>query len=126
MPSKKTDRLRASRTLNPNPEKITDPLFEQSNFFNPRDLLQVLYEMVRCAKTGTSLQETASRFGTSEPTCVRVNRTFRQHGLQGLLPQRRGPRGPHKIAAEIMAFVLKYRAAHGPVDVKKLVPLTDE
>jgi len=126
MPSKKIDRLRTSRTLNPNPEKITDPLFEQSEFFDPRDLLQVRYEMVRCARTGTSLQDTASRFGTSVPTCVCANRKFRQYGLQGLMPQRRGPRGPHKITPDVVEFTLKHRADHGRVSTEKLVPLIEE
>lgn len=47
MTDSKTQRLRQSGTLNPHPEKISDPLFADSGFFDPRDLLQVLYEMVR-------------------------------------------------------------------------------
>ena len=126
MPPDKIERLRASRTLNPHPDTITDPLFQHSDFFDPRDLLQVRYEMVRCARQGAWLKETAARFGTSVPSCVRANRAFRERGLQGLIPKRRGPRGPHKITPDILNFVHQYRAKHGPVGAGKLVPIIAE
>ena len=126
MPDKKTDRLRQSGTLNPRPEAVSDLLFQDSEFFDPRDLLQVRYEMVRAAAAGAALKDTAVRFGTSVPTCVRANRAFRENGLQGLIPKRRGPRGPHKITAEILAFVEEYRRKHGRVGLAKLVPLIAE
>ena len=126
MPDKKTDRLRQSGTLNSRPEAVSDPLFQGSEFFDPRDLLLVRYEMVRTAAAGAAIEEAAVRFGTSVPTCVRANRAFRENGLQGLIPKRRGPRGPHKITAEIVAFVEEYRREHGPVGLAMLVPLIAE
>ena len=41
-------------------------------------------------------------------------------------PQRRGPRGAHKITPEILAFVEHYRTRHGPVGSRKLIPLIAE
>ena len=125
MTDSKTQRLQQSGTLNPSPEKVVDPLFADSEFFDPRDLLQVRYEMVRRAEQG-SLRDVAARFGVSVPTCVRVNRSFREGGLQALVPQRRGPRGAHKITPEILAFVEDYRTRHGAVGSRKLVPLIAE
>ena len=125
MTDKKTDRLRQSGTLNPRPDTVTDPLFHDNAFFDPRDLLQIRYEMVRCTVRGVPLKEAAARFGTSVPTCVRANRAFREGGLQGLIPQRRGPRGAHKITPEILAFVLQCRAEHGALGSRRLVPLIE-
>ncbi len=125
MTDRKTRRLHRSGTLNPHPETVSDPLFADSDFFDPRDFLQVRYEMVRRAGQ-TPLRETAERFGTSVPTCVRANRAFREGGLQALLPRRRGPRGAHKITPEILAFVADYRSRHGRVGSRKLVPLIAE
>ena len=34
-------------TLNPNPGKVHDPKFQENEFFDPRDLVQVKYEMLR-------------------------------------------------------------------------------
>ena len=48
----KTRALAASRTLNPHPEKVTDPAFGPGGFFDPADLVQVKYEMVRTAEAG--------------------------------------------------------------------------
>ena len=125
MTDKKTDRLRQSGTLNPRPDTVTDPMFHDSEFFDPRDLLQVRYEMVRCTVRGVPLKEAAARFGLSVPTCVRVNRAFRERGLSGLIPKRRGPRGAHKITPEILAFVLEFRAERGPLGSRRLVPLIE-
>ena len=125
MTDTKTQRLQQSGTLNPSPEKVGDPLFADSEFFDPRDLLQVRYEMVRRSEE-VSLRETAERFGASVPTCVRANRAFREGGLQALIPLPRGPRGAHKITPEILAFVEECRARHGSVGSRKLVPLIAE
>lgn len=125
MTDTKTERLRQSGTLNPRPAAVTDPLFHDSEFFDPHDLMQVRYEMVRCAIRGVPLKEAAARFGLSVPTCVRVNRAFREGGLQGLVPQRRGPRGAHKVTTEILAFVQQYLDDHEPIGSRRLVPLIE-
>jgi hypothetical protein len=36
-------------TLNPTPDKVRDPKFRENEFFDPRDLVQVKYEMLRRA-----------------------------------------------------------------------------
>ena len=49
----KIESLREQRSLNPHPETVSDPLFEDSDFFDARDLLKdrepesLLEEMVR-------------------------------------------------------------------------------
>ena len=43
----KTAALRERRSLNRRPEKVTDPAFLKDEFFDPRDLVQVKYEMLR-------------------------------------------------------------------------------
>ena len=126
MPDNKTERLRTSGTLNPHPEAVTDPLFEGGGFFDPRDLLQVRYEMIRSHKKGTTLEAAAARFGLSVPTCVRAKRAFREGGLHALIPGRRGPRGPRKITPEILEFAEHYRATHGNVSIRKLAELIGE
>lgn len=40
----KTDALLEQGTLNPTPEKVRDPKFQESEFFDPRDAVQVKYE----------------------------------------------------------------------------------
>ena len=126
MPNKKSDRLRKSGTLNPHPDAVKDPLFADSRFFDPRDLLQVRYEMILSQEKGASIKEAAARFGVSVPTFVRLKRAFLNGGMQGLIPRRRGPRGPRKITPEILEFADRYRSEHGPVSVRKLADLVNE
>ena len=48
----KGESLRQQGVLNPHPEKVADPLFHDSEFFDPRDLVQVKYEMLRRVRVG--------------------------------------------------------------------------
>ena len=124
--TEKQDRLRKAGTLNRTPENVSDPMFATDNFFDARDLLQVRYEMVRLVRLGkATLAQAAARFGVSRPTCFRMVKSFDRGGLQGLIPAPRGPRGPHKITAEMLRFVDDYRARHGRVGARRLAPLIE-
>ena len=46
-PNAKLAALAASGTLNRDPQTVRDPLFRGGGFFDPRDLLQLRYEMIR-------------------------------------------------------------------------------
>ena len=56
--------LAASGTLNSDPQKVTDPAFAAGGFFDPADLLQVKYEMVRQVEVeGVPVSAAAGAFG---------------------------------------------------------------
>ena len=56
-------------SLHPNPEAVTDPLFDSGAFFDRRDLVQVKYEMLRSVSVdGGSVSQAARGFGFSRPT----------------------------------------------------------
>ena len=75
--SDKPGRLRGTGTLNPHPERVRDPRFAGSDFFDSRDLLQVRYEMVRLVRIDRlTLAKAAERFGVSLPTCFRMVKAF--------------------------------------------------
>lgn len=102
----KTVALRQRGTLNPHPEHVRDDLFQNSEFFDSRDLLQVKYEMVRRVMTdGASVVGTAKAFGFSRPSFYAAQTALRKEGLGGLLPRKRGPRAGHKLTPEIVSFV---------------------
>ena len=126
-PSSKPERLRQAGLLNPHPDRVRDARFADSEFFDPRDILQVRYEMVRRVRLDKlTLAKAAERFGVSVPTCFRAVKAFARDGLQGLIPQRRGPRGPHKITPAMLRFVDAYRAAHGRTSSARLVQLIEQ
>src|SRR5258707_15077978 len=85
---------------------IRDPAFIDSDFFDPRDLIQVKYEMLRRVRTeGQSIAKASAMFGLSRPTFYKARSDFDRSGLVGLLPGKRGPRRPHKITPEVARFI---------------------
>jgi transposase len=104
----KCDRLREQATLIPHPEQVTDALFQTQPFFDPRDLLQVKYEMLRrVIVEGQPVQATAAAYGFSRVTLYQLRKRFEAEGLAGLLPQHKGPRRGHKLSDEVVTFLLR-------------------
>ncbi|MER6076190.1 hypothetical protein ABT187_47170 [Streptomyces sp. NPDC001817] len=58
----KEEALRATRTLNPRPEAVADAVFTASEFCDPRDLVQVKYEMVRRVRVDKVPAARAARY----------------------------------------------------------------
>ena len=121
----KQDILRQHGALNHAPDRVTDSLFREQQFFDPRDLVQVKYEMLRRVRVDRgSITETAATFGFSRPSFYQAQAAFQQAGLPGLLPRKRGPRRAHKLAPEVMNFVEQARReqpSSAPKDLAKLV-----
>ena len=102
----KTEALRQRGCLNPYPEKVADPLFAGSDFFDARDLVQVKYEMVRRVEIdGHTISDSAAAFGLSRPTFYQAQTALETGGLSALAPQKPGPRRAHKLGADVMDFV---------------------
>jgi transposase len=104
----KSDHLRKSATLNPHPERVNDALFQSHPFFDPRDLVQVKYEMLRrVIVDGHAVEAAAAVFGFSRVRWYRLRQRFAEQGLVGLLPQSKGPRQASKLSNEVLAFILQ-------------------
>lgn len=98
--------LSAHGATHPHPEAVTDPLFRDSAFFDPDDLVQVKYEMLRSVqKDGRTVVEAAQAFGLSRPAFYVTQGLFQREGLPGLLPRKRGPKRPHKLTNETLAVL---------------------
>ena len=73
----KGESLRQQGVLNPHPKKVADPLFRRSEFFDPRDLVQVKYEMLcRVQVEGASITEVPQAFGFSRPVFYQAQRSI--------------------------------------------------
>jgi hypothetical protein len=113
--------------LNPHPQGVTQPLFQDSDFFDPRDLVQVKYEMLRQVRIDRKpISQTAREFGFSRPSFYQAQFTFAQGGLSGLLPHKRGPKSGHKLTTRIMRFVAEQRAAQPALSVTRLAELVKQ
>lgn len=106
----KTQALRASGALNTNPATVTDPAFRGHPFFDPRDLVQVRYEMLRRVHVdGHSVTQTVANFGFSRPVFYAAQAALARGGLPALVPHRPGPRRRHKVRPEILSFLRQVR-----------------
>lgn len=120
-PNPKLAALEESGTANPHPQAVRDPAFAGSDFFDPQDLVQVKYEMLRRVRAeGLSVADSALLFGVSRPTFYKAQADFDRSGLVGLLPAKRGPHGAHKITAEVLRFIEDLRAQEAGLDVPTL------
>ncbi len=104
----KSESLRQQGVLNPRPQKVADPLFQGSEFFDPRDLVQVRYEMLRRVHVeGAPVTEVAQAFGVSRPVFYQAQTLYHRGGLPGLIPQHPGPRHAHKLSDPVVDFLIQ-------------------
>ena len=126
-PDAKTDALRQHGCLHPHPEKVTDELFVSSEFFDPRDLVQVKYEMLRRVRTdGYSISHSATCFGLSRPSYYQARQAYQEGGLPALLPNKPGPRRAHKLSEEVVAALREARVADPESSPQTLVQLVEQ
>jgi len=120
----KANALAEDGTLNPAPEKVRDPKFQKDGFFDPRDIVQVKYEMLRRASVEkASVTDVSDEYGVSRPTYYQAKADFEEGGIAGLVPKRRGPRGAHKIQGEALAFIKAQISPGVPIRARDLAKL---
>ena len=103
---KKIEALRCSGALNRHPEKVRHPLFAQHDFFDPHDLVQLKYETLRAVQLdGHPIAQAALDFGLSRPAIYEVQQKLRQAGVEGLLPQKRGPKKARKLTPDVRRYL---------------------
>ncbi|OGN72842.1 MAG: hypothetical protein A3G30_01505 [Chlamydiae bacterium RIFCSPLOWO2_12_FULL_49_12] len=98
--------LKKQSVFNEHATHVVHQLFLENDFFDPHDVIQVKYEMLRWAQSQKdSIQKTAKLFGFSRPAFYQAQASFEQEGLAGLMPKKRGPKNRHKLSEEILEFV---------------------
>ena len=56
-------------------------------------------------KDGIGVQKASKIYGFSRISFYKIKKAFKEHGVAGLLPRKRGPRRAHKLTGEVMEFV---------------------
>jgi transposase len=119
--------LQEQGTLNPRPKAVGDQLFLEDEFFDPRDLVQVKYEMLRRVRTeGKSVTDAVADFGFSRPSFYQAQSAFEQDGLAGLVPRKRGPKQAHKLTDEVLTFIGEVRQKEPSIRLPDLVKQIQE
>ena len=108
-------------TLNLAPEKVQDPKFRDGEFFDPHDIVQVKYEMLRRVSVeNASVTSATEEYGVSRPTYYQTRASFEEAGIAGLAPRKRGPQGPHKVRGAVLAFIQEKRMDGEPIRARQL------
>jgi transposase len=120
----KLEALREEGTLNSTPDGVHDPKFQENEFFDPHDIVQVKYEMLRRVSVeNASVSAATEEYGVSRPTFYQTKASFDKGGVAGLVPRKRGPRGPHKLQGQALAFLQQQLVAGEPVRARALAKL---
>jgi transposase len=123
----KLEALTASRTLNPNPAAVTDPVFVAGEFFDARDLLQVKYEMVRQVETGhVPVAAAAAAFGFSRQSVYTARAALARGGMAALLPGKPGPKGGHKLTDAVLDHLMALLDGDPDLTSKQLAAIVGE
>jgi transposase len=116
--------LVADGALNPQPNNVTDPKFQEGDFFDPRDIVQVKYEMLRRVSVeGVTVTDATGEYGVSRPTYYKAKEEFDKAGVAGLVPKKRGPRGPHKLRGQILAFIEQQCVSGKPIRARAVAAM---
>jgi len=111
--------LRQAHTLHPHADQVRDPLFTSgSPFFDPHDLVQVKYELLRRVRVdGDSVSHATALFALSRPTFYAAQAAWEHAGIVGLLPEPTGPRHAHKLTEDIIARLLPLAKTMSPAEL---------
>ena len=132
MPTQKTNSskrqaLQRRGCLNPRPQQVQDLLFQQNEFFDAHDLVQVKYEMLRRVQIEQqTVSQAAAAFGFSRPTYYQAELDFQTQGLPGLIPEKRGPRRAHKLTAEVLSYVQQTQSEQPSLRITQLATAIQE
>lgn len=104
--SSKREFLKAARAWNEHGHLVVSPLFQQSDFFDPLDKVQVKYEMLRAALVDmVAVSHASQQFGYSRESFYTAADLLRDRGVVGLVDGKRGPKQPRKLGAEAQQFL---------------------
>jgi len=120
MPDKQQVLLQAG-LLYPKADRVRSPLFRRLPFFDPRDKLQVKYEMLRSHEADRiSITKAADLFAYTRQGFYQVHKAFQAEGMAGLIEKKRGRRGPVKCSPAVVNFVLKEKHSHPELTGREL------
>ena len=105
----KQDILVENGTFNRNHAKVTEHRFIDDDFYDPQDLAQVKYEMLRTVRESErSIEETAGRFGFSRSGFYKTKSAFESEGLSAFVSNKTGPQDAWKLTKEYRRFIDGY------------------
>jgi transposase len=111
--TEKHEELRKNGSFNHRAHAVAAEVFTSSSFFDKHDLMQVKYEMLRSVeKERIDVSSASEAFGFSRVSFYQIKREFDEHGVTGLMPKKRGPKGPRKLNQSDIEFAKSLTGTH--------------
>jgi hypothetical protein len=108
MSKSKSQFLKKEKLINLRPERVIHPLFQKTEFFDPLDLPQVRYELLRSARSEElSIAGACRQFGFSREYFYQLDRTFMERGFVSILGSPMGRRPIIALNQEIVNFIIQ-------------------
>ena len=121
----KHEELRKNGSLNHRAGLVSAEIFNGTHFFDACDLIQVKYEMLRAVeKERREVSSTSEAFGFSRVSFYQIKREFDENGVAGLMPKKRGPKGPRKLSCDDVEFAKNLVGTHTKAQI--LIRLKNE
>jgi transposase len=119
---RKLKTLRTNGSFNRHAASVTSPLFAGNPYFDPHDLVQVKYEMLRAVKNdGVSVTDAARWFGFSRVAYYKTQKRFDESGVEGLCLRKTGPKAPAKVTDDVLNFAADLKAERPGITNDELV-----
>jgi len=99
----------ANGTYNQKHKKVKNKKFLTDPFYDPRDIVQVKYEMLKdAADSNKAIAKIADDFGFSRASFYNIKDTFYKQGLSALVPEKTGPKKPRKLTPSCQEYIDRY------------------
>lgn len=109
----KIDVLKENGTYNAASSSVKADDFQHGIFFDPNDLVQVKYEMLRSVeKNELSVSEASEKYGLSRQTYYISKSSIEEGGLAALIPKKTGPKKGFKLKDDGCRFIDGYLLEH--------------
>jgi transposase len=89
---------------------------------NPNNILACIERTIRAVEVdGRPIAHAALDSGLSRPTIYEARENFRQEGIEGLLPEKRGPKKPRKLTPQVRDYLEQLVASNPDLKAAVLV-----
>jgi transposase len=123
----KKDILRENGTYNKNYMNVKTPKFVDGRFFDPMDIAQVKYEMLKeVERNGMTITDATDNYGFSRTAYYNIKDAFSAQGIKGLIPDKPGPKSPHKLTLEYQKRVDELIAGNPGISSNEIAKMVNK
>jgi hypothetical protein len=109
----KVEILKENGTFNKRHASVKKQEFLDGGFYDAMDIVQVKYEMLRDGQDpDRSVGAVADDFGFSRTAYYNIREVFKKNGITALIPEKTGPKKPHKLTEVLQDFIEEYADRH--------------